>query len=95
MRLQAFNNEAYEVKQYDNTLQTYEKASVKIATSLAVLNSGQNFIFSTALTMMMFLAAQGVVKGGHLFRTTSSSADSSRPSVRSAGCDFNRIHDSS
>jgi ABC transporter ATM len=52
------------VKQYDDTLKTYEKASVKIATSLAMLNSGQNFIFSSALTMMMLLAAQGVVKGG-------------------------------
>ncbi|ORX37664.1 hypothetical protein BD324DRAFT_622810 [Kockovaella imperatae] len=61
--VKAFNNEAYEVKQYDATLKTYEKASVKIATSLAMLNSGQNFIFSSALTMMMLLAAQGVVKG--------------------------------
>lgn len=52
------------MKQYDDTLKTYEKASVKIATSLAMLNSGQNFIFSSALTMMMLLAAQGVVKGG-------------------------------
>lgn len=61
--VQAFNNEKYEVAQYDSTLKTYEKASVKIATSLAALNSGQNFIFSSALTMMMLLAAQGVVKG--------------------------------
>ncbi|KAJ9092730.1 Iron-sulfur clusters transporter atm1, mitochondrial [Naganishia adeliensis] len=58
-----FNNEKYEVKQFDDTLKRYEKASVKIATSLAFLNSGQNMIFSTALTMMMFLAAQGVIKG--------------------------------
>lgn len=61
--MKAFNNEKYEVAQYDATLKTYEKASVKIATSLAALNSGQNFIFSSALTMMMLLAAQGVVKG--------------------------------
>lgn len=60
---QAFNNEAFETRQYDATLKTYEKASVKIATSLALLNSGQNFIFSSALTCMMLLAAQGVVKG--------------------------------
>jgi len=60
---QAFNNEKYEVAQYDATLKTYEKASVKIATSLSALNSGQNFIFSSALTMMMLLAAQGVIKG--------------------------------
>ncbi|KAH9043965.1 P-loop containing nucleoside triphosphate hydrolase protein [Lactarius pseudohatsudake] len=57
-----FNNEQYEVKQYDTHLCAYEKASVKIATSLA-LNSGQNVIFSTALTGIMFLAAQGVING--------------------------------
>ncbi|CAL1717355.1 unnamed protein product [Somion occarium] len=58
-----FNNEKYEIQQYDKHLAAYEKASVKIATSLAYLNSGQNIIFSSALTLMMFLAAQGVVKG--------------------------------
>jgi ATP-binding cassette subfamily B (MDR/TAP) protein 7 len=61
--VKAFNNEKYELAQYDTTLKTYEKASVKIATSLAALNSGQNLIFSSALTMMMLLAAQGIVKG--------------------------------
>ncbi|CDO74513.1 hypothetical protein BN946_scf184979.g68 [Trametes cinnabarina] len=48
-----FNNEKYEVAQYDKHLSAYEKASIKIATSLAYLNSGQNVIFSTALTMMI------------------------------------------
>ncbi|KAI0671372.1 P-loop containing nucleoside triphosphate hydrolase protein [Trametes maxima] len=58
-----FNNEKHEVAQYDKHLSAYEKASIKIATSLAYLNSGQNVIFSSALTMMMFLAAQGVING--------------------------------
>ncbi|KAH7341792.1 P-loop containing nucleoside triphosphate hydrolase protein [Rhizoctonia solani] len=58
-----FNNEKHEILQYDKHLASYEKSSLKIATSLAYLNSGQNVIFSSALTMMMFLAAQGVVKG--------------------------------
>ena len=47
-------------------MRDYTKASVKISTSLAALNSGQTIIFSTALTGMMFLAAQGVVKGSSL-----------------------------
>lgn len=41
----------------------YEKASVKIATSLALLNSGQSAIFTGSLTLMMYLAAQGVLGG--------------------------------
>lgn len=44
-------------------MKDYTKASVKISTSLAALNVGQNIIFSTALTGMMYLAAQGVMKG--------------------------------
>ncbi|TFK69930.1 iron-sulfur clusters transporter ATM1 [Pluteus cervinus] len=58
-----FNNENYEIAQYDKHLAAYEKSSVKITTSLAFLNSGQNIIFSSALTMCMLLAAQGVVNG--------------------------------
>lgn len=58
-----FGNEPYEIKQYDTHLRSYEKASVKIGTSLAFLNSGQNVIFSTALTGIMVLAAQGVING--------------------------------
>lgn len=58
-----FNNEAFEVKQFDGALKDYERASIKIYTSLALLNSGQNVIFSTALTGMMYLAARGVLDG--------------------------------
>ncbi|KAF6755428.1 iron-sulfur clusters transporter ATM1 [Ephemerocybe angulata] len=58
-----FNNEKFEVAQYDKHLSAYEKAQVKITTSLAYLNSGQNVIFSSALTLAMFIAAQGVVNG--------------------------------
>nr|POE65358.1 iron-sulfur clusters transporter atm1, mitochondrial [Quercus suber] len=58
-----FNNENYEYKRYDNALKDYENASIKVATSLSYLNSGQAFIFSTSLTAMMYLAAQGVAAG--------------------------------
>ncbi|KAF2201203.1 ABC transporter [Delitschia confertaspora ATCC 74209] len=58
-----FNNEKYEVARYDAALKNYENASIKVATSLAFLNSGQNLIFSSALTAMMFLAADGLAAG--------------------------------
>ncbi|WYZ33835.1 hypothetical protein EsH8_I_000111 [Colletotrichum jinshuiense] len=58
-----FNNEKFEVARYDQALQAYEKSSIKVATSLAFLNSGQNIIFSSALTAMMYLAANGVAQG--------------------------------
>ena len=44
-------------------MKDYTKASVKISTSLAALNIGQNVIFSTALTGMMYLAAKGITDG--------------------------------
>ncbi|KAK1231551.1 Iron-sulfur clusters transporter atm1, mitochondrial [Marasmius sp. AFHP31] len=58
-----FNNEKYETAQYDKHLKDYESSSVKITTSLSFLNSGQNVIFSSALTMTMLMAAQGVIDG--------------------------------
>lgn len=64
---QFFNNEAFEVAQYDKAMKDYTKASVKISTSLAALNIGQNMIFSTALTGMMYLAARGIYDGELLF----------------------------
>ncbi|KAB8229752.1 Iron-sulfur clusters transporter atm1, mitochondrial [Aspergillus alliaceus] len=58
-----FNNEKYEVARYDKALKAYEDASIKVTTSLAFLNSGQNMIFSSALAAMMYLAANGVATG--------------------------------
>ena len=46
-------------------MKDYTKASVKISTSLAALNIGQNVIFSSALTAMMYLAAKGIMDGVH------------------------------
>ncbi|KAI5284745.1 Iron-sulfur clusters transporter atm1, mitochondrial, partial [Ascosphaera aggregata] len=58
-----FNNEKFEVARYDKALQKYEDASIKVTTSLAFLNSGQNVIFSSALAAMMYLGAEGVASG--------------------------------
>ncbi|PKY04623.1 putative ABC transporter [Aspergillus campestris IBT 28561] len=58
-----FNNEKFEVARYDRALKAYEDASIKVTTSLAFLNSGQNMIFSSALAATMYLAANGVAAG--------------------------------
>lgn len=63
-----FNNEKYEAQQYDNVLKKYEHASLKTSSSLAVLNFGQSAIFSVALSTIMVLAANEIVKGNsHIF----------------------------
>ncbi|KAJ2355697.1 Iron-sulfur clusters transporter atm1, mitochondrial [Coemansia sp. RSA 2618] len=58
-----FNAEKYQAQMYDQVLAKYQKAALKTADSLAVLNAGQNAIFSTSLALMMYMAAQGVVAG--------------------------------
>ena len=56
-----FNNEEYEARRYDENLQHYEVAAVKNEASLGLLNIGQSCIIATAVTLLMILAAQGVV----------------------------------
>uniref|UniRef100_A0A8D0H7J2 Iron-sulfur clusters transporter ABCB7, mitochondrial n=1 Tax=Sphenodon punctatus TaxID=8508 RepID=A0A8D0H7J2_SPHPU len=58
-----FNNERYEAQRYDEFLKTYENASLKTTSTLAVLNFGQSTIFSIGLTAIMVLASQGIVAG--------------------------------
>ncbi len=56
-----FNNEEYEARRYDENLQKYESAAVKNEASLGLLNIGQSCIIAIAVTLLMILAAQGVV----------------------------------
>ena len=58
-----FNNETYEAEIYDKSLIRYEKASLKTSETLAILNFGQNAIFSAALSGIMLLAANQIVQG--------------------------------
>ncbi|XP_060517444.1 iron-sulfur clusters transporter ABCB7, mitochondrial isoform X1 [Cylas formicarius] len=58
-----FNNELYEAERYDAALKKYEAASLKTTSSLAMLNFGQNAIFSAALSGIMILAANEILKG--------------------------------
>jgi ATP-binding cassette, subfamily B, heavy metal transporter len=60
-----FGAEEREAARYDKSMATYEKASVKTYTSLAVLNSGQAVIFTVALTICLVMAAQDVIAGNH------------------------------
>jgi len=56
-----FNNEEYEARRYDDNLQKYESAAVKNEVSLGLLNVGQSCVIAIAVTLLMVLAAQGVV----------------------------------
>ena len=58
-----FNKEEHEVSRFDESLKGVEQANLKIATSLAGLNFGQNAIFSAALSTAMLLAASKVTTG--------------------------------
>ncbi|XP_027333795.1 ABC transporter B family member 25, mitochondrial isoform X5 [Abrus precatorius] len=58
-----FNNEDYEADNYDKYLKRYEDAALKTQRSLALLNFGQNVIFSTALSTAMVLCSHGIMNG--------------------------------
>ncbi|XP_066571052.1 iron-sulfur clusters transporter ABCB7, mitochondrial [Amia ocellicauda] len=58
-----FNNEKYEAERYDGFLKVYESSSLKTTSTLAMLNFGQNAIFSIGLTGIMVLASQGIMSG--------------------------------
>lgn len=58
-----FGNEEYEARRYDENLRSWEQAAVRNQTSLAALNVGQSAIIGVGVTLLMLLAANGVVKG--------------------------------
>jgi ATP-binding cassette, subfamily B, heavy metal transporter len=60
-----FGNEETEARRFDAAMQRYEKAAVQTYYSLGTLNSGQALIFTIGMTLVMWLAARGVVSGTH------------------------------
>ncbi len=58
-----FNNEGFEARRYDESLQRLQQARLKSQTSLSLLNTGQQLIIATALVVMLWRATQGVVDG--------------------------------
>lgn len=58
-----FTSELSEAEKYKLSLQSYEFAARKTATSLAILNIGQQAIFSVSLGAIMYLVAQSILSG--------------------------------
>jgi ATP-binding cassette, subfamily B, heavy metal transporter len=58
-----FNNEEFEARRYDESLQRWETAAVRSQTSLSLLNIGQSAIIAIAVTLIMWRATLGVVEG--------------------------------
>lgn len=58
-----FANEAYEADEYDQHLAGWERARRRNRLSLATLNIGQAGVVTTAMTILMILAARFVVDG--------------------------------
>ncbi|AFL74405.1 fused permease/ATPase component of ABC transporter involved in Fe-S cluster assembly [Thiocystis violascens DSM 198] len=58
-----FGNERLELDRYDGTLAEWEEMAVASQTSMSLLNFGQGAIIAIGVTLIMSLAAQGVVAG--------------------------------
>ena len=58
-----FGNEEYEASQYDKNLASWETARLKTRMTLMILNSGQAFIISLGIILMLWLAAEDVASG--------------------------------
>ncbi|MGH8183877.1 MAG: ABCB family ABC transporter ATP-binding protein/permease [Rhodanobacteraceae bacterium] len=56
-----FGNEEFEARRYDADLRRYEDAAVKTESSLAVLNGAQALVIAIGVTLLMAMAASGVV----------------------------------
>ncbi|WP_066253064.1 ABCB family ABC transporter ATP-binding protein/permease [Hydrogenophaga flava] len=58
-----FNNEAFEARRYDESLEKLRKARIKSQTTLSMLNTGQQLVIAVALVLMLYRATQGVAAG--------------------------------
>jgi ATP-binding cassette, subfamily B, heavy metal transporter len=58
-----FNNEDFEARRYDVSLERLRKARLKSQTTLSMLNTGQQMIIAVGLVGMLWRATQGVVDG--------------------------------
>ena len=57
-----FNQDNFEVERYDNTMRRWEEVAVKSFTSMTALNFAQSAVIAVGVTIILILAADGVVK---------------------------------
>jgi ATP-binding cassette subfamily B protein len=58
-----FNNEAFEARRYDESLERLRRARLKAQTTLSMLNTGQQLVIAIGLVTMLWRATVGVVDG--------------------------------
>ncbi|WP_332815957.1 ABCB family ABC transporter ATP-binding protein/permease [Ramlibacter sp.] len=58
-----FNNEGFEARRYDVSLESLRRARLKAQSTLSLLNTGQQLVIATGLVAMLWLATEGVVAG--------------------------------
>ncbi len=58
-----FNNEDFEARRYDQSLERLRRAALKSQSTLSLLNTGQQLVIASALVAMLWRATQGVVDG--------------------------------
>ncbi|MEO7245598.1 MAG: ABC transporter ATP-binding protein/permease [Rubrivivax sp.] len=58
-----FNNEDFETRRYDESLQRLRVAALKSQRTLSLLNAGQQLVVAVALVAMLWRATEGVVAG--------------------------------
>src|SRR5574343_582507 len=58
-----FNNEQFEARRYDESLERLRRARLKSQSTLSLLNTGQQLIIAIGLVAMLWRATQGVAEG--------------------------------
>ncbi|GIX24199.1 MULTISPECIES: ABC transporter ATP-binding protein/permease [Caldimonas] len=58
-----FNNEDYEARRYDESLEQLRRAALKSQSTLSLLNTGQQLVIAVALIAMLWRATEKVVAG--------------------------------
>ncbi|TAL20080.1 MAG: ABC transporter ATP-binding protein/permease [Aquabacterium sp.] len=58
-----FNNEDFEAKRYDESLERLRRAALKSQSTLSLLNTGQQLVIAASLVAMLWRATSGVATG--------------------------------